>query len=892
MPSLLTCPNCDFDLGVLRERIDLSLTASGGDGPCPVAGGVANLRCPICSQTCPVNVAKLGLIIRGSGASAQFARWRTEGGATSGSGILVGDLELRFERFLTIEPREACYERVPVFRQADGSLRTPDLPLRTDMFDCLDFEKTRAHKGPLTEIVGSVARFSLYLKGLDKAATIELPLQGQGPGPINESAFADLNLRIWPKADIKGWAHHLVGVAGTSEVGETTLRERQLAFHARPARGDWQRVDVAQRGGGALVQAMTARPEWVSAEMREESGTVHAGGVFWVRSEAVVNPIGEVKFGLDFGTSNTCIAVDDGSGPRVLEPTKPANWNLYVLRSGEERPEHVGPDLWPSSLGFGRTGDVYPSELLLPKTRQEMVPALGTIENWRYGVDYGVPGAKQAPSYNESECTVRYFKWAELMRPFGSTYSERLADFQDRYLAAVLMNALLRATAMGVTFPQTVHVWYSYPMAFDPDDLNKLAETTARAEKYLSEVTGLSWKIEKGLDESTAAARNGGDPGCQVAVYLDMGGGSSDIAIVRRITDTKAEPVFLTSARYAGSALLDAFAGRENPSTRRRDGSCLSQNATVDALHRKVRETPSINDVLADSIFNRAMAKVVERRIGCFYNYLAEYVARLLASALLEGRLGHVEGQLGIGVHFLGNGWGFASRLSANSQFAPLIVNRISKRLEILLRDEILKENPSEEAKRLGETFFPDMLEFQNFVYGSGGTALQASQLAIPPHPKAAVAFGLLQDGSGSPSGGVHAEARIGILGMDTKIATTMVPWFARFNTAENDKAGGPPKAAASKARSWTAVGSSHPYYKPDWSKDSMLDWPDATPNLPEDLPSPQALDIRLSATRGKLKAECSLSKNNGWFAKGPYEVLLETLFKPSLGLIGSGEIP
>src|SRR5262245_9341307 len=88
MTHALSCPDCGFDFGALSDR--LPLTLGKGTNACRVdvderGHAVGNgLRCPACGEHVPLLVAKLGVIVRGTGAGAKFARWKTVG-ATAAS---------------------------------------------------------------------------------------------------------------------------------------------------------------------------------------------------------------------------------------------------------------------------------------------------------------------------------------------------------------------------------------------------------------------------------------------------------------------------------------------------------------------------------------------------------------------------------------------------------------------------------------------------------------------------------------------------------------------------------------------------------------------------------------------------------------------------------------
>ena len=874
MASSFSCEHCDFDFEALPERIEFTLTTTALGTACLVSGGIAAMRCPMCGAVVSLRVASLGVIVRGMGGNAQFARWRTSGAADGHAASMQrGALSIRFDGMVSIEPKEACFERVPVFRNESGALCTPDVPLRPELFDCLDVVRVRSHVGPLSEVVGSMCHATLYLHGLADPVKVAIPLQAAQPGPIaKETAFAEINLRVWPKIAIKNWRHFLVGVAGTGEAGNALLREKKLFATARSGESeDWEQLDSIQRAGTSAVGAMQARPEWIAIAMLDATGRPTAGGLFLVptgESNELV-PAGTVDLGLDFGTSNTCVAYRIDDQPKILKPHAESDWNLYVLRGGPEDAAPAGPDLWPSPVGFGRQKDVFPSEILLPRSRKELGSALATVEAWRYGVEYGIPGAGVAPAFAEADHTIRFFKWKALLRAQGGALVDRIVALQSRYWLATLLNAYVRVAAQERQAPQVVSVTYSYPMAFDDEDLGSLSDAAAEAARSLQAATGLTWNIERGLDESAAAARNAGETSCNVLIYLDMGGGSTDIAVKSLDGKRKEDDVYLTSVAYAGSAVVDAFAGRRDDATGRRVGSCMNSNASVDALHRKVREASSTRDVIGDAtLFNRAWLKVTEKRIASFYNYLTEYVARLVAAGLIERRFGPVDEGIRFGFFFLGNGWGFASQIT-EGDFASMLAERTFKRARLLLG-----QDKSEQAAALKKDLKPSAL------------TMEVGRLDGVPHPKAAVAYGLLKEAGArrayrSSGGGT----RRGIVGVTTKVGRreVPVPWFAYYSTSDN----GPPPATLPEAGDdWANLEKAHPFYAAI-PPDAQLDWPNPEPAWPDDLEGPLELDERLNHTRGPMREGCKLDKNNRWFAQGPYEVLLERLFKPKLAEIG-----
>lgn len=1000
MPSPFACSHCDFDFGVLPERIELTLGAADSAAVCQVSrdrGGVANLRCPACGESVPLTLGSLGVIIRGTGAKAEFARWRTDAAPTRSPVMTLGRLELRFDRMSTMDPRDACFERVPVFRDESRATCVPDLPLKPEFFDCLDVVKCRAHletKGRLTEVVGSMCRVTLYLNGLDRPALFDLPIQQASPGAVSiENAFGDVNIKIWPRVEIKGWSYYLVGASGIGEAGEALIRQGRLLFQAHAPGQAWVKLgaDVpVQRAGGAVVQRLKARPDWVAVECADYS----AGGIWSVPAVGLDQTFSpgtdEAQLGLDFGTSNSCVAFwDDEAQVARTVPAHPDElWNQYVLRAGSELTAVAGPDLWPAASGFGQELNAFASELLLPVTRKEFGVAIESIDKWLYGIHYGVPG-KQKPLFPESDHVVRHFKWATMLgQAYGGAIKERVAEIQASYLAGILMNSYVRSVLSKHVASRRVSVKYSYPMAFEEQDANNLKRAAEAARKLLTEWTGASWTLTQDVDESTAAARVAGDRDCTVHVFLDMGGGSTDVAIRVGHLEKNTPPQYLTSVQYAGTAAIDSFTGRLDDHTRRPVGSCLAPNVGLGDLHRRIREARSAKDVLEDrELFSRQYARTTENRLNHFYFYLTEYVARLLAAGLIERRLLLESQPVQIGFYFLGNGWGFASALVATKDeqsMREMIATRIFDRMK-----ELLVNDPSEEAQSL-EAAMPALPTFE--------------AVKLRAHPKAAVACGLLRSAvaTSESAGG----KRRGIVGLTTKVGTRLVPWFALYDNSKHDPTqivpnlaarqaqapptgpqggppgfgpppfGGPPPFApavqhqyyahvnggqqgpvsfdqlkqvamsgqlTSETPIWrnglTAWGPAsavpelasifappvapppfggppafggpppfggppaspsaapeggwrstkiveHAFYRKIENDPLALSWPTLDPGFPGDLTPPLELkEGVLNDVRPQMRSE-SMKLSQGWFTKGPYEVMLEVLIKPNLGRV------
>ena len=878
--AAVRCESCDFDFRHLAATLQ---------SPRPEEGPELLLTCPMCGAGVVLRYSRLGVLLRGSGGRATFVRWRLTAKDEPKPVVRHGRFAVRFDAPLdSIEPRDICYARLPVFVDEGGQLVVPSVPIRPDFIDCLDDELLAAmrEKGDTCVLVGGQIQVTLPLRGIAEPVRLSLPIQAPAPGAASrENAYAEVNVRVWPPFALPGWKHYLVGVAGTSQAADGLVAGGVLRARAVSAGSEWQELSVKQRAGGAIVQVFDAPPRWVALEIydpRRPDAPI-GGGLFAVALPGRT-PAGVTRIGLDFGTSNSCVAVDGDmtrhrAGPEHLPVTEreltETSWNHYLLRGGFERDVHAGPDLWPPVRGFGFHRDLLPSEILIPGQRRELPTQLPRMGQWRFGLDFGIPGWGAKPTYSESDHLVADFKWAASVN--RDIPEQHVSVVQSTYLAALLMTMYVRAALTSGVCSTQLDVQWSYPMAFTDSDIDRLSTAGELAQRKLADLTGLSWTLSRGVDESTAAAVNAGtlDPAVCVEVYLDMGGGSTDIAVKVLRGNDRWEVEYLTSIAYAGGALLDGYAGMLDRSSGKRTGSCLVGANTVDVLRRRVRECTNASEVLSDpTLFNSGQELKTRKRTRHFYAYLIEYVARIVAAGIFDLRFQRqVSGastfpeELAVAFFILGNGWGFFNDEAV--EIPTLLCDAIFRRVGVLLKSEAGDHAKQVRAQLKGVRIDKRVGILRDLPRN---------------HPKAAVAFGVLVAGEVRHK----THTRAGVLGWNTLVGREEIPWYARYT-----------RSGVVPARALTSAGSDDGVIVIDDEPDSStggqrwykpipagtrLDWGEAGPALPDDLIGPFDLDANLNSSRGDLQRQCP--SGEGWFRKGPYEVMLEVLLKPRLGEI------
>ena len=224
-----------------------------------------------------------------------------------------------------------------------------------------------------------------------------------------------------------------------------------------------------------------------------------------------------LRFGIDFGTSNSAVAVADGTRVRVLalDPiageTMPSV--LYIRRDGSASVGRLAIDRF---LGDNRErGPVRRTERVLSTTVATSVPGRAPVQA-RIFTDAGAPGRLFQ--------SLKTFLGDPLLVPTNVFGDERgLAD-----LIALLLEAMLRRVA-ELTGEQPREAVVGRPVEFVGG-----AEVEERAQGRLEQAARLAGlRAIRFVPEPIAAAHAAGVTGRNCLVF-DFGGGTLDLAIARR----------------------------------------------------------------------------------------------------------------------------------------------------------------------------------------------------------------------------------------------------------------------------------------------------------------------------------------------------------------------
>ncbi|MBL8603453.1 MAG: hypothetical protein JNK72_16130 [Myxococcales bacterium] len=844
------CENCGFDLSKLEQTI---LYARKG-------GEARKLHCPICRSD-RVKIAALERVFSRA-ASGRWVRWREGGGAGGASNtITLGRLKLRVEG--EIEPlskEQICFRMVPVF-VSEGRLTWPALPVMPEYLDCLDPAQVRlAREKP--ELFGRViqergkSRYQcvLPLRGLKSTEwpTYECEILPANPFAVNAGdaeamAFRGVSVKVWPnlRRPTHAWRYYLVQAGANSEEGMNLFaqgRHFRAQMLVAPSDADGrpasetllERIALDQEVGregesnptGYVGASRRGRPAWVSVEFYQpvQGGKAEAlgGGLLPLRPAIDATSNDTWNLGIDFGTSNTVIAVKRKDGTiQCVAPERGrerASTTLSLIDGGPQTLQR-GLDLWPGGEWSGPFRDLLPSELACHKRWIDLASDT-VIGNLAFGKDFGVP-LRGGVGAVGSDHVVSEFKWLRAVEKDKTALAQRnvVQELQARFLEGAMLMTAASQLAEEEAAPRSVNVSYSFPLAFDEGDLDTLKGAAQAAGERLKALTGADFLFAPPLvDEAQAAA--GHTPSDKMfRVYCDLGGGSLEVLVDDTLARNSQQGhsgmhphVFSSSIFFGGSVYLRSLLGAGEHD---RKGSCLMPAmSSYTRLASAVRQSPSGKALLeSPHVIAETRKATAERRARVYIGYIVEWVARMLAGVCLEhGRT--VDGRLDLSrnrlftlagsgaarrwilgankgpgqkrvVEFslvlLGNGWGFGDIVrDGMKNVEQMMAQRVYARLSELLREnEALCQQISDGDMHLLD---PRLTLDVSFVLPPEGT-----------HRKAAVALGLLGTHHATEDAArffkKRSVERHGVMGFDLWLndGSRKIPWYRPFGPPAED---------------------------------------------------------------------------------------------------------
>lgn len=484
-----------------------------------------------------------------------------------------------------------------------------------------------------------------------------------------------------------------------------------------------------------ISTAGAGRPTQVVIE-GARNGVAEWGGVFLpLPALSPGNNNGATEtIGVDFGTSNSCVSF------KSLHSKEPRTFGVHGVVDLEEwlvRSRNVSDALSADQYsvrfarrGFGTRDAILPTELL---TSQVAAAALGegvaAIDRWVPGRDYAIPGSdvvwerRTGPAPGRGTEPIKQaidiephlvtgFKWKELDGGRMGGDGERPA-LMAAYLRCLFVHELALAFAAaeaGKDRPQpynpaAIAVVATHPGKWSTQEVNLLGQALLMAlagngdsadcvqawvqvSFVKNAATGF---LATYKNESLAAAEASlsghsvhsalvGEATHLLDAMVDIGGGSTDIALVWRGIQPRLEFEALSSVRYAGEDVIYALDGGGDPVHR----TFVHGMGKSDLRYQLRRTGPT------DALFDSTKRNSMTRRLTAFYVQLAEFMARLIAAQVANGEFALHNGRdvdvLHVRLTLMGSGWGLAA-LPYGGEFGEEISQKVGARANELLSE-------------------------------------------------------------------------------------------------------------------------------------------------------------------------------------------------------------
>lgn len=850
------CAACRFDLAEYRATLAVRAVAE--------QGAIA-LKCPACGAAMMLEFAKLGLASTKISGVDKLVRI-VDADAAPSSTLPVGRLTLDLgDALKPVSVKDLCFPAVPLLQlKRDPSVSAPrsvvpDVPVRPEYMALVDW--TWENKQPLPGYQGgSSCAYLIKFHGRAKADSVNLPVLGldaKKPAGVSNS-ITGTSLELWPNLPYRDWKRYFVRLISTPETVDALKGSHRTLTGFYGTDGGPRALEP--RGRGQLGMS-PERPTWLGLKI-DADGAPIAGGAWRVRPATEAYPhVPSLRLGIDFGTSNTCIAYESpeaGSSELKVATIPFADLTLRVV-DGEPPPATLeAPLFWFPTRGYGPGKNILPTELAFYQKRETLQPDV--IARMEPMVDFTLPSPGHQITFTEQDHVLAEFKWV------GGELGESARLLQHKYLELTLLFALAQLAARKVLpgGATPIALNFSFPLAFDADARRGLHDVFARVAKALGQATGFSETkleiddVERLVNESIAAGRAAGGYGTvQDALFIDIGGGSADIALAQLDHDGPAGGsgakapawVTITSFKYAGTGFIAQLT----------KSHCLSKSCDLPTLRRKIRELGSVTPLLRDStVIKPEMQAPIENKTWRFYHHLLEYVARLLAARVITGayrgalRAGPRDKHL-VGMYTLGNGWGFGPWVSED--FSVTFASRLERRVKAII----------DHYRKLPKESLPPILQGEHpysVPFSVAHQPLTNADLRTVA-PKEAVAFGLLapiKDGR-EPQSPFGRESSV--VGVDFAVTDRQfrAPWYLPVASKLKD-----PPDGFDGCKGGGIL---------DLPSEGSLPWP------PEHFSVPSGEIMK--HVMPKVGEDCLPRAGSTWLHRSPYEVLLERFWLPTL---------
>ncbi|MGB7925483.1 MAG: hypothetical protein WCF57_19750 [Pyrinomonadaceae bacterium] len=734
-----TCKVCGFDVSAYPATIVMDSNAH-------------IFHCPVCGQSFDPVMDLEGKDVFYDSEARGFVKWATPAEAAQ-SEVIVEKILGQFK--LQVRAKPLNYQQL--FYSPALVFVLDDAPVQNQLFappeNCKRYDIDIKER--LIDPNGTYLELQFRLKGgsrpfrVSLSAAVTRATTDPQTGRINNGSA----LTVWPNFKRSGWTEAMQDASDEVQQGRNDSDGGSATVEHSPWRDYFVQFDTDDKavtlktlrlvgegmGQEAMIDgavpkgALDFPPEYieVTADVAQGGQAPRQYRTCFSVSLNSYNPqkvaLSKVlRLAIDFGTSNTCVcyrvpgdvergdASDNARAPKLL---RLRNKNYEVVR-GLQLGANVSHTWLPDLEGQ----DFIPSELVFRDTPQNI---LGQTSPQPI-LDYTIPAARWRAGEEKMICTG--FKWKHATEP--SAVREQYRELQRMYLDLLFRMVVAELVASDgplagtEVHPNKIELVYTYPLAMPKERWKALGRLLESIGQSIHQRTGVSMTVNVGVDESRAGEADIKMQGEGQRIFMDIGGGTTDIAVIeQRDNVAQRELLLVDSMRYAGNDFLAALADDAK-------GGHISTRPLIE-LQRRVRffKRAALEDL---SVFGSSEERKEDAQdaLERFLQGVMQYLARIMILRLNSlGEIADARNEK-LKLFLLGNGWNFVLFLPRNPLANP---NATPKEV---MQEEVSKRLV-EELEKFREGKF---IEFDPSIKWT-----ELFELHFPQEPKTAVARGALE---------------------------------------------------------------------------------------------------------------------------------------------------
>lgn len=512
-----------------------------------------------------------------------------------------GFLKIRIDGEVVSKERIFC-DRVIKFDNGD----MPDLPVKSEYLDCINSNLIQGQT------------YQIGLKGINQLIT-------HAPGTIDGH---QASIILWPSFKAPMWNVNYAYLYPSTVLSAKRPQIKLINFMDNNLN---VLENIGQHSGKKVDLPITHVEVFLTEDGQQEKPV----GIFKDRRpDACQVAGGAIDLALDFGTSNTSLAIKSilGGGNPVYKELRIEDKSQDILGYYLDRHIiHEGAPWVPSYLPAGLQQPLsVPSELIF-KSGNDKIPANLNAPIFRYSIPH--PAYTRESAHRE---VVFNFKWIP-----PSPFNNHVTETRKAYLK-MLMHMVLAMLREAPYATNTVNFTATYPLAFGNTKYNDYRGLLIQLISELHHETGMQIPLRpvaaRGQDalnpalipESHAGVARFVTTGYKFVV--DIGGHTTDIALSRGD-----KILVVDSISYAGDVYISCLADNfpihlcpKNLTLDPNSPNTLTQQAKKIILNREIRRNG-----LSRGVLNKENDTNRDRAIGkleLFFGLLFEHLYGLLQS--------------------------------------------------------------------------------------------------------------------------------------------------------------------------------------------------------------------------------------------------------------------